>query len=72
VRNEVLDMMAAADDPDRFVYKNPGPQFKPNCSFCQFRDMCELHETGNDWESFKHHAFGTWTPYEAHERIERY
>jgi hypothetical protein len=72
VKNEVLDMMAAADDPERFVYKNPGPQFKPNCAFCQFRDMCELHETGNDWEAFKHHTFGSWEPYNAHERIERF
>lgn len=72
VRDQVWDMIMARRDPEHNIYKNPGPQFKPNCSFCQFRDMCELHETGNDWEAFKHHAFETWQPYDAHERIERY
>lgn len=72
VKNEVLDMIQAAENPDRYVYKNPGPQHKPNCSFCQFRDMCELHETGNDWQAFKFHAFGSWEPYSEHDRIERH
>jgi hypothetical protein len=70
VRHEVEDMLAARGNPD-MIYKNPGPQFMPNCKFCSFRDMCELHETGNDWEAFKKAAFTTWEPYAAHERVER-
>lgn len=72
VKHQVFDMLMARQDPEHNVYKNPGPQFKPNCSFCQFRDMCELHETGNDWKAFRTHAFENWQPYDAHERIERH
>lgn len=70
VREEVEDMLAARDNPAK-VYKNPGPQFMPNCKFCSFRDMCELHETGNDWVAFKKAAYTRWNPYDAHERVER-
>jgi hypothetical protein len=72
VKDQIWDMLVARWEPEHNVYKNPGPQFKPNCSFCQFRDMCELHETGNDFEAFKEAAFGTWDPYDAHNRIERH
>lgn len=71
VRNEVRDMLQAASDPDHYVYKNPGPQFRPNCQFCGFRDPCELHETGNDWKAYIDHAFIQWNPYSAHDRAER-
>lgn len=71
VKLEVRDMLQAADNPDEYVYKNPGPQFKPNCVFCQFRDMCELHETGNDWLPFKEALYESWNPYSAHEKVER-
>ena len=70
VRQEIADMLEARGNPLK-VYKNPGPQFFPNCKFCGFRDMCELHETGNDWEAFKRAAYNTWDPYSAHERVER-
>jgi hypothetical protein len=70
VRQEVADMLEARANPEK-IYKNPGPQFMPNCKFCSFRDMCELHETGNDWEAFKKAAFVIWEPYAAHERVER-
>jgi hypothetical protein len=71
VWNEILDMEEARLDPARHVYKNPGPQFFPNCKFCGFKDMCELHETGNDWSAFKAMAYELYNPYDAHERIER-
>jgi hypothetical protein len=71
VRNEIRDMMEARAHPEQHVYKNPGPSFFPNCKFCSFRDMCELHETGNDWEAFKRAAYVVWQPYAAHERVER-
>lgn len=71
VHNEILDMLEARADPARHVYKNPGPQFFPNCKFCGFRDMCELHETGNDWVAYKDAVYEIWDPYDAHERVER-
>ena len=69
VWKQVRDMEEARNDME-MIYKNPGPQFMPNCKFCSFRDMCELHETGNDFESFKT-IYVTWSPYSAHERAER-
>jgi len=71
VRNEVRDMLQAAADPEHYVYKNPGPQFRPNCQFCGFRDPCELHETGNDWKAYIDSAYIVWDPYSAHDRAER-
>lgn len=70
VRNEAREMLEAKSDPSK-VYKNPGPQFRPNCQFCAFRDPCELHETGNDWQTYLDAAFKTWNPYSAHDRAER-
>lgn len=70
VRQQVAEMIEARANPDK-IYKNPGPQFMPNCKFCSFRDMCELHETGNHWEPFRDEAFVVWDPYAAHELPER-
>jgi hypothetical protein len=49
------------------VYKIPGPLHNPNCRGCPFRDMCELHETGNDWRSMAKIMYEGWDPYDAHE-----
>lgn len=46
------------------VYKNPGPF---TCMGCGFKDMCELHEAGADWEAFRDMTMATWDPYDAHE-----
>jgi hypothetical protein len=46
------------------VYKSPG---RFTCSFCQFRELCELHESGADWEEFRRLLFQSWEPYSAHE-----
>lgn len=46
------------------VYKNPGPF---TCMGCGFKDMCELHEAGADWEAFRNMTMATWDPYAAHE-----
>jgi PD-(D/E)XK nuclease superfamily len=35
---------------------------------CSFRDMCELHETGGDWEYFKKTMMTEWDPYMIHEQ----
>ena len=40
------------------------------CSFCQFREICEMDESGDDWSIMKERVFSTWNPYEAHEKKE--
>lgn len=49
------------------VYKNPGGSF-PNqqCMGCEFADICELHETGREWEELARLTMTTWDPYEDH------
>lgn len=47
------------------MYKSPGRE----CDWCEFKEMCELHEMGADWESMMHLEFDTWDPYEAHELV---
>lgn len=46
------------------VYKN----FMPDCArYCEFRDLCELHETNAPGvKSFKKAMFTTWDPYGDH------
>ena len=70
VMDEFIDIFLVRAG-ERPAYKNPGPLFMPNCRGCPFRDMCELHETGNDWEAFRDASMTTWEPYAAHEIIER-
>jgi hypothetical protein len=45
------------------VYKSPGM----HCNWCQFRDVCELHEMGEDWEDVLNIEFKKWQPYSDHE-----
>lgn len=46
------------------IYKIP----TRDCSWqCEFVDMCELHESGGDWQSLKRSTMTKWDPYEAHE-----
>jgi len=44
------------------IYKSPNR----HCGYCEFRDMCEVHETGSDWEAILHAGFVGWLPYEDH------
>lgn len=67
---EAREMRECRADPSR-VYKNPGPLHMPNCRGCGYRDMCELHETGNDWEAMRDATMEPWNPYDAHELVER-
>lgn len=46
------------------IDKTPGPF---SCMGCGFKDMCELHEAGADWETFRDMTMGSWDPYDAHE-----
>lgn len=45
------------------VYKNPDR----HCGYCEYRDMCEIHESGGDWEAIRDQLFTTWNPYEDHQ-----
>lgn len=36
---------------------------------CEFRDMCELQEAGQDWESVRDATMTHWDPYESHDDI---
>jgi PD-(D/E)XK nuclease superfamily len=38
-----------------------------HCRFCAYRDICELHETGSDWQAMADVTMHTWNPYDAHE-----
>lgn len=71
LRMEIRDMIQARENPDEHVYKNPGPQFMPNCRMCQYRDMCEVHETGNDYEAMIPGLYTVWDGYADHELAER-
>lgn len=71
LRQEIRDMIMCREDPDNHVYKNPGQQFMPNCRMCPFRDMCEVHETGNDWEAMIPGLYNIWDGYADHELAER-
>lgn len=49
------------------VYKNPaGTWPDQHCNACGFRDMCQLHEAGSDWEELRDLTMTTWDPYEDH------
>jgi hypothetical protein len=37
------------------------------CGGCPVKDPCELHETGNDWESMYKAIMKPWDPYAQHE-----
>lgn len=45
------------------VYKNPAE----HCRWCPYRDMCEVHETGSDWEAMRDSMYLIGEPYMDHE-----
>lgn len=45
-------------------YKNPGQM---NCPSCGVKDICELHESGQDWEAMLEATLVPWDPYAEHE-----
>lgn len=49
------------------IYKSPDM----TCDWqCQFKDACELHEMGADFESVLELEYGEWNPYSNHELLE--
>ena len=49
---------------DLALRKNPSPW---NCRGCAWLDVCELHETGHDWEIMLNGTTESWSPYDEHE-----
>lgn len=49
------------------VTKNSG-QF--TCPMCSVRDVCEIHETGHDYESMIRDSMQIWNPYAEHEILD--
>ncbi|NIN65457.1 MAG: hypothetical protein GTO63_12325 [Anaerolineae bacterium] len=45
------------------VYKAPG---KMKCNFCQYRDMCEMDEYGEDITRFVETQYHHWNPFKDH------
>lgn len=60
--NEAREMQLTRDGILE-VYKNPDK----HCNWCEFRDMCEVHENGSDWKAMRSALFTTWNPYDEHE-----
>lgn len=59
---EQMDEIFKAHNGRMKIYKQPSK----DCSFCQFKDVCELHEIGSDWEELLDLAYQQWDPYEQH------
>lgn len=57
-----LQHMNAVRDGVLPITKTPARE----CSFCDFADMCELHEAGGDWEAYRDFAYHVEDPYGDH------
>lgn len=56
---EVMARMRSGDLP---VYKSPGE----HCNWCDFKDLCDVDENGDDTEDFINNVFKTQDPYADH------
>jgi hypothetical protein len=52
---------------DGFVPVRKTPD-RNSCSWCPFKDMCELHERGSDWESYRNAMYRSQDPYADHRK----
>lgn len=57
----VMGLMRSKELP---VFKTPAD----HCGFCDFRNMCELHEKGGDWQEFRDLAYSRRDPYLIHRK----
>jgi hypothetical protein len=51
------------------VRRGESPHYKmpsKDCGWCQWRDLCELHEQGDDWKELRRVATKKWDPYKDH------
>ena len=54
-----MNMVRSGEMPH---YKAPSR----DCVFCEWKDICELHETGSDWRELKKITTKKWSPYQQH------
>lgn len=40
------------------------------CTACDYKEICELHEVGADWEGMMEATMSGWDPYSEHEMLE--
>lgn len=66
IAQQVAEMQRARAG-DMAIYKSPG-LFNMNCNTCSFRDICELHETGSDWQEMMKLTTEKYDPYEDHKK----
>jgi hypothetical protein len=64
LRREAVEILWARERK-LSIYKNPGD----HCRWCQFKDVCEIHEMEGDWRSMFELDFHTWDPYSDHELL---
>jgi hypothetical protein len=60
-------LMRSFRDGELPVFKTPGTLHNPHCRWCDYRDMCELHEQGANWEELRDATMASWEPYSQHE-----
>lgn len=53
---------------EQAIYKSPSFF---NCGSCEHKGICELHETGSDWQSMRAQTHALWLPYAEHELKDR-
>lgn len=58
----VSDEMAMVQAGELQVYKSPGH----HCDYCEFRAVCEVHESNGDWKNMLKDMFHKWNPYDEH------
>lgn len=66
IQEQVLEIIAAKSG-DLAIYKSPG-MFNSNCKACGIRDICELHETGSDYQAMQKLTMQKYDPYENHNK----
>lgn len=49
------------------TYKTPETGQMGHCGFCPVREVCELHESADDWKLMQQASMAEWDPYDAHE-----
>ena len=63
-KQDFYEMELARQGVTQLDKKSPGLF---TCTGCPMIDVCEIHETGNDWQSVLASTTKHWDPYEAHE-----
>ena len=63
-KQDFKEMQMARDGVTQLDKKSPGLF---TCTGCSMIDVCEIHETGNDWESVLAATTQHWDPYAEHE-----